>query len=98
MLFGDVGHCCSHTPQPVQPSSITLICPDSSTIAAEPIGQTSMQVVQSSPSRRTQYSVRHSAVPMSISLRGTNDSAPLGQFCIQCRPSHNTHAISEGST
>src|SRR5688500_19019686 len=97
MLFGDVGHSCSHTPQPTQPSSITLILPISSVIAAEPIGHFSTQIMHSWPCERTHRCSCQTAVPMSMSFRGVSTSAPLGQFFMQYKPSQTTQGISDGT-
>ena len=54
MLFGVVGHSFWQTPQPMQPSSMTWTRPSRSSMATDPIGHLSMQIVHSSPLERTQ--------------------------------------------
>src|SRR5687767_4520259 len=93
MLFGYVGHWYWHTPQPVQPSSMTWTLLSFSSSAADPRGQWSMQILQSVPWLRTHRFSRHSAVPMSISASGVTTKAPVGHAGMHRRPSHRTHGI-----
>ena len=52
MLLGSVGQWFWQTPQPVQPSSFTMTCRSTISMALTPIGQSSTQTVQSSPLAR----------------------------------------------
>src|ERR1700728_2358968 len=79
MLFGEVGHGCWQTPQPMQPRGFTATRPAFNSIAADPNGHLSMQIVQESPLVRRQLEECQTAVPMSMSLIDVGSNAPLGQ-------------------
>ena len=96
MLLGRVGQACWHCPQPVQPSR-TLIFMSSTISARAPTGQTSTQIVQSSPAERRQVDSCHCATPMSMKSATIGSSAPLGQLCMQDSGVHITQADSSGS-
>src|SRR5579862_6671267 len=97
MLLGVVGHSCWHTPHPMHPSGFTAIFPFFNSMAADPSGQRSTQIVQFSPLLRTHVFSHQTAVPISISPTGVNFSAPLGQTCMQFKPLHTTQADTSGS-
>jgi len=106
MLFGDVGHSNWHTPHPMQPDSLTTIwfAAAFNSIANVPSGHFSTHNAHArsadevSVARvRRHVSECHTAVPMSMSARIVGTSAPVGQTCMQCNPSHTTHGISLAS-
>src|SRR5690349_10157595 len=97
MLLGSVGQTCWQVPQPVQPCSCTVTFPSINSSAAAPTGHFSTHSLQSWPLVRTQVLGNHSAVPMSMSYRGTAWIAPLGQTCMHARLAQTTQACSLGS-
>lgn len=90
IALGRVGHWCWQTPQPTQPSGFTIIFPSASSIAWVPRGQASRQITHGSPEARRHAQSRQTAVPMSISTRGTGVRAPVGQAFMQKSPSQTT--------
>src|SRR5437667_11266544 len=93
MLFGVVGQSCWQTPQPMQPKGLTATSLFLNSMAAVPRGQWSTQIEQSWPKDRTQDSCRQTAVPMSMSLIDVGTNAPLGQTCMQYKPSQTTQGM-----
>ena len=81
----------------MQPSGFTATRPDFSSIAAEPRGHLSMQIVQESPVLRRQLEDRQTAVPMSISLIEVGTNAPLGQTDIHFNPVQTAQADESAS-
>jgi len=97
MLLGEVGHSIWHTPQPMQPRGFTATRPFLNSMAAEPSGHLSMQIVQDSPVVRRQLEECQTAVPMSMSLIDVGTSAPLGQTDIHFNPVQTTQAEESAS-
>lgn len=92
MLFGEVGHSCWQTPQPMQPRGFTATRPPFNSMAAVPRGQVSMQIVQDSPLVRTHLAEFQTAVPMSMSLMDVGRIAPLGQTDMHFKPVQTAQA------
>jgi len=81
----------------MHPSGFTATFPPFNSIAADPSGHLSTQIVHESPSVRRQVAECQTAVPISISLIEVGRSAPLGQTDIHFNPVHTAHAEESAS-